>query len=107
MSHFVNNGFVTTGPIVPILTWKTEEEVVARANNTKMGLGASVWSSNLETAERIARQLEAGNVWVNTHLDLSPTQPFGGAKESGMGVEWGLQGMKAYCQTQALVVNKL
>jgi hypothetical protein len=46
-----------------------------------MGLGASVWSSNIETAE-------AGNVLVNTHLDLSPTLPFGGAKESGMGVEW-------------------
>jgi acyl-CoA reductase-like NAD-dependent aldehyde dehydrogenase len=53
------------GPIVPILSWKTEDEVVARANNTKMGLGASVWSSNSDEAERIARRLEAGNVWIN------------------------------------------
>ena len=103
MSQFVNSDFITTGPIVPILSWKTEDEVIARANNTKMGLGAS----NIETAESITRQLEAGNVWVNTHLDLSPTPPFGGAKESGMGVEWDLQGLKAYCQTQVLVVNKL
>lgn len=95
------------GPIVPILSWSSEDEVIARANNTKMGLGASVWSSNTETAERIARQLEAGTVWCNTHFDLSPTQPFGGVKESGMGVEWGLQGMKSYCNSQVLVVNKI
>ena len=72
-----------------------------------MGLGASVWSGNVETAERIARQLEAGNVWVNTHSDVSPTQQFSGAKESGIGVEWGMQGMKSYCQSQVLVVSKL
>jgi acyl-CoA reductase-like NAD-dependent aldehyde dehydrogenase len=97
----------TIGPIVPILSWRTEDEVIARANNTKMGLGASVWSGNIENAERIARKLEAGTVWVNTHFDLSPTQPFGGVKESGMGVEWGLQGMKSYCNSQVLVVHKM
>ena len=92
---------------MPILSWKTEEEVIARANNTKMGLGASVWSESVETAERIARQLESGNVWINTHSDLLPTQQFSGAKESGIGVEWGLQGLKSYCQSQVLAVNKL
>ena len=54
------------GPIVPLLTWTDEADVVARANNTKMGLGASVWSNDLEEANRIARQLQAGSVWVNS-----------------------------------------
>jgi acyl-CoA reductase-like NAD-dependent aldehyde dehydrogenase len=92
---------------VPILSWRSEDEVIAPANNTKMGLGASVWSGNIETAERIARKLEAGNVWVNTHSDLSPTLQFNGVKESGMDVEWGLQGMKSYCNSQVLVVNRM
>lgn len=95
------------GPIVPILSWKTEDEVVARANNTKMGLGASVWSSNIDEAELIARRLEAGTVWINNHFDLSPTTPFGGVKESGMGVEWGQQGLKSFCNVQAIVVKKV
>jgi acyl-CoA reductase-like NAD-dependent aldehyde dehydrogenase len=51
------------GPIVPLLTWKDEDDVVKRANNTKMGLGASVWSKDLDEAARIAKQLDAGSVW--------------------------------------------
>jgi acyl-CoA reductase-like NAD-dependent aldehyde dehydrogenase len=95
------------GPIVPILSWRTEDEVIARANNTKMGLSASVWSGIIETAKRIARKLEARTVCVNTHASLSPTQPFGGVKESGIGVEWGLQRMKSYCNSQVPVVHKM
>lgn len=56
------------GPILPILKWSTEEEVIERANSTEMGLGASVWTSSVEEAERISRQLEAGSVWTNGHL---------------------------------------
>jgi len=52
------------GPIVPVMTWKDEQDVIDRANSTKMGLGASVWSSDLDTANRIAKSLEAGSVWV-------------------------------------------
>ncbi|RFU33258.1 hypothetical protein B7463_g3047, partial [Scytalidium lignicola] len=74
------------GPIVPLLSWSTEDEVVTRANHTKMGLGASVWSSDLTTARRIARRLEAGNVWVNSHLEVTPLAAFGGHKESGIGM---------------------
>lgn len=59
------------GPILPILSWKDEDEVIARANNTKMGLGASVWTNDTEEAERIAKQIEAGSVWVNSHLEVS------------------------------------
>lgn len=94
------------GPIVPLMKWSSEDDVVARANNTKMGLGASVWSSDLDQAERIARQLESGSVWINTHLELDPNAPFGGHKESGLGYEWGIGGMKAYCNSQTLFLKK-
>lgn len=94
------------GPILPILKWSDEEDVIARANDTKMGLGASVWSKDVARAERMARQLEAGSVWVNSHFSLAPDIPFGGHKWSGLGVEWGLDGLKAYCNPQSLWVYK-
>lgn len=56
------------GPILPILKWSDEAEVIERANNTDMGLGASIWTTDMEEAERIGRQLEAGSVWTNGHL---------------------------------------
>jgi acyl-CoA reductase-like NAD-dependent aldehyde dehydrogenase len=94
------------GPIVPLMTWSDEDDVIARANNTKMGLGASVWSNDLDEAARIARQLDAGSVWVNTHLELDPNAPFGGHKESGVGYEWGVGGLKAFCNAQTLYLKK-
>ncbi|EXJ79757.1 aldehyde dehydrogenase (NAD+) [Capronia epimyces CBS 606.96] len=94
------------GPIVPLLTWSDEDDVIARANNTKLGLGASVWSDDLDEATRIARQLDAGSVWVNTHLELDPNAPFGGHKESGIGYEWGIGGLKAFTNIQTLYLKK-
>ncbi|KAL2839273.1 Aldehyde/histidinol dehydrogenase [Aspergillus pseudoustus] len=94
------------GPIVPVMQWKDEEDVIARANSTSMGLGASVWSSSPENASRIARQLQAGSVWVNTHLQLNPSAPFGGHKESGIGHELGLGSLKSYCNIQSLFLIK-
>jgi acyl-CoA reductase-like NAD-dependent aldehyde dehydrogenase len=94
------------GPIVPLMTWTDETDVIDRANNTLMGLGASVWSSDLQQAARIAKQLEAGSVWVNTHLELDPSAPFGGHKESGIGFEWGTGGLKAFCNAQTLYLKK-
>ncbi|KAG4437808.1 hypothetical protein IFR05_006695 [Cadophora sp. M221] len=94
------------GPIVPTLSWESEDEVIERANATHMGLGASVWSKDVERADRMARQLEAGTVWVNNHFDLSPMAPFGGFKESGLGVEMGTGGLKAMCNSQTLMINK-
>ncbi|RFU30131.1 hypothetical protein B7463_g6193, partial [Scytalidium lignicola] len=75
------------GPILPLLPWSDEDEVIDRANNTRMGLGASVWSNDLDEASRIARRLEAGTVWVNAHLELAPEFPFGGHKESDAAFE--------------------
>jgi acyl-CoA reductase-like NAD-dependent aldehyde dehydrogenase len=94
------------GPIVPLMTWSDEDDVIARANNTKMGLGASVWSNNMDEAARIARQLDAGSVWVNTHLELDPNAPFGGHKESGIGYEWSIGGLKSFCNAQSLYLKK-
>lgn len=95
------------GPILPIMKWSDEEDVIDRANNTRMGLGASVWSSDLEEAERIARRIEAGSVWINAHLEPGPHFPFGGHKESGIGSEWGANGLKGYCNVQSLYVKKI
>lgn len=72
-----------------------------------MGLGASVWSSDLDEAARIAKQLEAGSVWINAHNEVSPLFPFGGYKESGIGSEWGVNGLKAYCYAQSLYLKKV
>ncbi|KAE8379050.1 Aldehyde/histidinol dehydrogenase [Aspergillus bertholletiae] len=94
------------GPIVPLLSWKDEKEVVARANNTKMGLGASIWCNDLAKAQSMARQMQAGTVWINDHFNLSPMAPFAGHKESGIGCEWGLNGLKAFCSVQTLFLNK-
>jgi len=94
------------GPIVPILSWSDESEVIARANNTNMGLGASVWTRDLAQGKRIAEQLEAGSVWVNSHMEVSPNAAFGGHKQSGIGSEWGLNGLKAFCNAQTLFLEK-
>ncbi|KAL1952784.1 hypothetical protein VTO42DRAFT_4261 [Malbranchea cinnamomea] len=94
------------GPIVPLVSWTDEAEVIQAANNTKWGLGASVWSKDLERARRIGDQLEAGSIWINTHMDGNPLAPFGGHKESGIGYENGIGGLKSYCNAQALFVKK-
>ena len=94
------------GPIIPLMTWSDEDDVIARANNTKMGLGASVWSNDLDKASRIAQQLDSGSVWINAHVELDPRLPFGGHKESGIGFEWSSNGLKAYCNVQVLFMKK-
>ncbi|KAL4877826.1 Aldehyde/histidinol dehydrogenase [Aspergillus karnatakaensis] len=93
-------------PILPVLKWDDEDDVIARANASESGLGASVWTKDLEKGQRIADQLEAGNVWVNTHFEVSPFTPFGGHKSSGIGSEWGLPGLVSYCNSQSVWVKK-
>jgi acyl-CoA reductase-like NAD-dependent aldehyde dehydrogenase len=94
------------GPIVPLLSWTDEEDVISRANDTTMGLGASVWTNNIDKATEVARRLQAGTVWINKHFDLSPYATFGGHKESGIGSEWGFNGLKGFCNVQTLFLNK-
>lgn len=94
------------GPIVPLLKWSDEEDAIARANASNTGLGASVWSKDLAKAESIARRLSAGSVWVNSHFDVAPNVPFGGHKESGIGTEMGVDGLKRFMNPRSLWVHK-
>ncbi|KAF4629506.1 hypothetical protein G7Y89_g8637 [Cudoniella acicularis] len=94
------------GPIVPLLKWSDEEDVLRRANASLMGLGGSVWSKDVKRAERLTRRLEAGTVWVNSHFEVGPQVGFGGHKSSGIGVESGLDGLKGWCNAQAVWVKK-
>lgn len=89
-----------------MMPWKDEDAVIQEANNTKWGLGASVWSSDLDQARRIGGQIEAGNVWINTHHESNPLAAFGGHKESGIGFEGGIGGLKSYCNAQSIYVKK-
>jgi acyl-CoA reductase-like NAD-dependent aldehyde dehydrogenase len=84
------------GPILPIMRFRDVEDAIARANGTRFGLGASVWSGDVEAARKIAARLESGTVWVNQAGGGGPTQPLAGHKESGIGVENGSIGMLDY-----------
>ncbi len=90
------------GPVLPLLTFTDIDAAVARANATRFGLGASVWSGHPERAADIARRLEAGTVWINTHGGSVPEVPFGGFKESGLGRGLGLMGVKSYAEARVL-----
>ncbi|RAH51018.1 aldehyde dehydrogenase family protein, partial [Aspergillus brunneoviolaceus CBS 621.78] len=89
-------------PILPLLRWADEADVVARANASDYALSASVWSRDLGRARRLVDQLQAGSVWVNSHFDVAPHVPFGGHKASGMGTEWGVHGLVGWCNSQTL-----
>ncbi|SKB52708.1 phenylacetaldehyde dehydrogenase [Arthrobacter sp. 49Tsu3.1M3] len=83
------------GPALPIIRYGTVDEAVAMANAVDVGLGASVWSSDPAEARKVAARLEAGTVWINKHGAVDPRIPFGGAKQSGYGLEFGVEGLKA------------
>ncbi|KAB5589902.1 Aldehyde dehydrogenase [Ceratobasidium theobromae] len=94
------------GPIVPLLKWNDEQDVIKRANDTKYGLTASVWGKDLEALERIAKQIQSGTVCINGFAPVTPFSSFGGHKESGLGVESGLEGLKTYANIQTLTYKK-
>lgn len=88
------------GPALPILRYTDLDDAVARANASENGLGASVWSSDVAAARAIGARLEAGTVWINKHGAIRPDTPFGGVKASGIGVEFGRQGLEEYTTIQ-------
>lgn len=91
------------GPVVPVAKWEgSDEDIVDRANKTEYGLGASVWSKDVARAERMARRLQVGSSWVNMHFVLHPDVPFGGHKLSGIGLEYGKEGLKAFMNIQTI-----
>jgi aldehyde dehydrogenase (NAD+) len=93
------------GPVVTIEPFATEEEAVRRANNTIYGLGAAVFTKDLERAHRVAAEIDSGMVWINSSQDCDPRVPFGGVKQSGIGRELGEAGLAAYSRIKAVHVN--
>ncbi len=94
------------GGIAPIITVKDEDEAVRIANDTKYGLGASIWSRNAERAERIARKIEAGFISINDMVKSDPRLPFGGVKKSGIGRELSHYGLKEFVNVKTVVVKE-
>jgi acyl-CoA reductase-like NAD-dependent aldehyde dehydrogenase len=93
-----DNALVTEeqfGPALPIIRYSKLEDAIAMANGLDVGLGASVWSSDTDKAREVAAQIVAGTVWINSHGGVHPMIPFGGAKQSGYGLEFGVEGLKS------------
>jgi len=94
------------GPILPVLKWRDEEEVIARANDSPFGLGASVWGQDVSTVKRIGERLDACTIGLNEVHEYSPHQPFGGHKQSGIGCENSLHGLMEYTNTTTVTWKK-
>jgi acyl-CoA reductase-like NAD-dependent aldehyde dehydrogenase len=94
------------GPVLPIIRYKSVDDAVARANRLDVGLGASVWSGNLQHAREVALRLQAGTVWINQHGTIHPMVPFGGSKRSGWGVEFGVEGLKSVTRPHVISMQK-
>jgi len=94
------------GPVLPIIKYRSVDDAIASANRLDAGLGASVWSSNLDGAKAVASRIQAGTVWINQHGAIHPMVPFGGVKGSGWGVEFGVDGLKAVTQPQVISIKK-
>lgn len=95
------------GPVLPILKFTDLDELIQRTNQSPFGLGGSVWSQDLEKAQKIASQMQTGTVWINSHSDLSPAAPFGGWKMSGHGYSFGLDGLLLFTQKQAIHITSV
>ena len=94
------------GPVLPIIKYRNVDDAVASANRLRAGLGASVWSNDIEAARAVASRIQAGTVWINQHGMIHHMVPFGGIKGSGYGVEFGVDGLKAVTQPQVISLKK-
>lgn len=93
------------GPCVSVITFKTEEEAIELANDTTYGLGAALFTKNLTKAHRVASEIEAGMVWINSSNDSDVRIPFGGVKQSGIGRELGEAGLASYYNIKSVHLN--
>ena len=94
------------GPVLPILPYDTIEEAIQYANEVEYGLGGIVWAGDIERGAEVASKIETGTIWVNRHLVLPKDIPFGGAKQSGIGVQNGIEGIEDFTQRRILSVKK-
>ena len=94
------------GPILPVIKYFDIDDAICRANSSPNGLGGSIWSNDIEKAADLACRLECGTAWVNEHGAIQPNAPFGGVKQSGVGVEFGRYGLEEYTSIQTLKVMK-
>lgn len=90
------------GPILPIIKYSDPEAALAKANASPWGLGGSVWGQDRDKAYALACEMDSGTVWINKHLDFGPNIPFGGAKQSGIGVEFAEEGLNEFTQIQVI-----
>ncbi|KID86638.1 betaine aldehyde dehydrogenase 1 [Metarhizium guizhouense ARSEF 977] len=96
----------TFGPVVSCHGYSTMDEAVRLANSVETGLSATVWGKDLGLTGRIAKQLDVGNVFINGPPQPDPCVPFGGHKKSGLGVEYGMEGLLSFCQTKSIYMYK-
>ncbi len=90
------------GPVLPIIRYTDVDDAIRRANDNPLGLGGSVWSGDPAKAKQLAQRLECGTAWVNKHGGIQPNAPFGGVKQSGIGVEFSTEGLKEYTVSQTV-----
>lgn len=93
------------GPVLSVMPFSEADEVVTRANASRYGLAAGVWTNDLRRAHSVAAQLEAGTVWINAYSMIDPTAPFGGFKESGYGRDLGADALNGYTHTKSVWVG--
>lgn len=93
------------GPVVTIMTFKTESEALQLANGVRYGLSATVWTNNLNRTMRLSKQLETGIVWVNTWLNRDLRTPFGGMKDSGVGREGGFEALRFFTEPKNVCIS--
>ncbi|PLR96369.1 aldehyde dehydrogenase family protein [Bacillus sp. T33-2] len=93
------------GPVGTVLSFKDETEVIELANSTIYGLAAAVWTKDLKRGLRLAQEIQSGTIWINTYQILTPTAPFGGFKQSGLGRDLGPSALDAYLETKSVVAD--
>ncbi|WP_437880687.1 aldehyde dehydrogenase family protein [Pseudomonas sp. LRF_L74] len=92
------------GPVLSVIPFDDEEQAIAMANDSEYGLGASLWTNDLTKAMNMVPRIQAGTVWVNAHVLLDPSMPFGGVKQSGMGREFGRSVIEAYTEIKSVCI---
>jgi len=91
------------GPVMALMKFKTVEEVIQKANNTRYGLAAGIVTKNIDIANTVSRSIRAGAIWINCYFAFDPDAPFGGYKMSGFGKDMGMDALEKYLQTKTVV----